>query len=158
MFKTAFVVKLPSLAWSVKLAAVAPQSVMMFAVMVPAVFTMFETVTPLDGFGFVTVTTTPAAPLSVSATVAIVEFVAAEPFWRDNPFAAVIAGALFVPVPVRLMLNGVSSASLLARCSTAVLLPTAPGVKRTVKVVLPPAGSGVAGAEVTLKEEAFAPS
>ena len=38
------------------------------------------------------------------------------------------------PVPVSAMSKGDSSASLLARCSTALRSPVAPGVKRTVKV------------------------
>jgi hypothetical protein len=95
MFNVAFVVSVPSLAWSVKLAAVAPQPATMFAVTVPAVFTMFERVTPFVGFELVSVTATPAAPLSLSVTVAMIELVPGEPCCRDRPTAAVIAGAEF---------------------------------------------------------------
>jgi len=48
------------------------------------------------------------------------------------------------PEPVRLMSNGFSFASLLARWMAAVRTPVAPGAKVTVKVVLPPAATELA--------------
>ena len=49
------------------------------AEMVPAVLTIFEIVTPLDGFPLVTVTTIEPLAVSVSVTVAMFEFDAAVP-------------------------------------------------------------------------------
>src|SRR6185436_17554174 len=94
-FKVAVDVRLPSLAWRVKVAFVAVQLAMMSAVTFPAVLTIFDSVTPLDGFALVTVTVTLAAPVSASATVAICEFETGEPSCRVTPDCAVIVGAVF---------------------------------------------------------------
>ena len=83
------------------MALVALQDATTSAVTVPAVLTIFEIVTPLDGFALVTVTTTPPGPLSVSLTVAMVEFEEGEPCCRVTPAAAVIDGAVFGTVNVK---------------------------------------------------------
>jgi hypothetical protein len=67
-------VRLPSLTWRVKLALVAVQLATISAVIAPFVFTIFERVTPLDGLALVTATTSDPAALSLSLTVAMVEF------------------------------------------------------------------------------------
>ena len=65
--KVAVFVEVPSLACNVKLALVAVHDATTSAVTVPAVFTIFEIVTPLDGFALSTVTITAPAPLSSNA-------------------------------------------------------------------------------------------
>ena len=62
-----------------------------------------------------------------------------------------------VPVPVKAISNGFSSGSLLASRSTAVLAPSVPGVKVTVKVVCPFGATEAPGLEVTEKAAAFVP-
>ena len=80
-FKVAVVVKLPSLTCNVKLAVLpAPQDARMSAVIVPAVLTMFETVTPFEGLALVIVTVRLPGDVSLSVTVAICELMAFEPF------------------------------------------------------------------------------
>ena len=87
--KVSVEVKKPSLACSVKVALVALQDATTSAVTVPAVLTIFEIVTPLDGFALVTVTTTEPGPVSASLTVAMVGLEAA--FWRSGCFSAVLS-------------------------------------------------------------------
>ena len=66
-----------------------------------------------------------------------------------------ISGAF--PVPVRTMLKGFSSKSLLAMSSSAVRVPPAVGLKLTVKVVLAPTAR-LELKEPTMNSDGFAPA
>jgi hypothetical protein len=88
----AVAVAVPSLTCRVKVALVAPVAATISAVIVPLELTMFEIVTPFAGLAVVTVTVRLPADVSVSLTVAIVEFDAAVPPVRESPAAAVIVG------------------------------------------------------------------
>src|SRR4051812_23742621 len=92
-----------SLASKAKLASAAAQSATMSAVMLPPVFAIFESVTPLTvaDVAPLTLTVTVAFPPS-SVTVAICELPAGEPCRLDKPLAAVIVGARLHPPPKRI--------------------------------------------------------
>ena len=89
----------PSVAVSVKPAVVAPQAAIASAVTVPLVLTIFDTVTPftVDDAPPLIVTVTPLAPLSLSLTVAIVEFEIAEPACRVTAEATMVGAAIDNP-------------------------------------------------------------
>ena len=93
--RVVFVARLPSLACKVKVALVAVQVALMFAVIVPLVLTIFCILTPLDGLVVTTVTVTPLPLLSASLTVAMVVLGADEPCWMVRPVCALMPGAVF---------------------------------------------------------------
>lgn len=70
-----------------------------------------------------------------------------------------MVGGGAVPVPLRRMLKGCSSPSLLAMWRVAILTPELTGAKRTLKVVLPPGPlSGALGLAVTENNALSTPS
>ena len=88
----------------------------------------------------------------------------AVPSARSEPLAPAMAisGApgtgRALPVPLREMSKGFSSASLLAMWIAALRAPVAPGLKVTVKTVLAPGASVVAAGPETVKSAAWLPS
>jgi hypothetical protein len=122
-YRVSVAVIVPLLTSRVKPALVALLAATIFAVTVPAVLTIFEIVTPFDGFALVTLTVRLPAATSTSVTVAIAELLTALPAVIINPLAAVIDSGWFT-ITIRVVVT-VAAPSLTSRVKPTLIAPIA---------------------------------
>jgi len=135
-FNVPVAVKLPSLTCKVKLALVALHVATASAEIVPLVLSRLESVTPLDGLALMIVTIKLPGAVSLSPTVAMVEFDAGLPAAREIATGVIVGGVLVVKVAVAVL-----PVPPLVDETLPVMLtngPCACGVMLTVTVQVPP--------------------